>query len=272
MDQNRLRVTALGAALCALLLAAGCGRKAPIVPPGTAQADKVLFDRATAALNEKKWLAARNDFRQVVDNYPQSPFRPDAKLGVGDTYLGENTSESLVLAANEFREFLTYFPKNDRADYAQYKLGLAHFNQMLGPDRDQTETKAALKEFEAFMARFGPNSPAPSKLIPEVQEKLRQTKDRLSESGYRVGLFYFRSRYYPGAIDRFRQVLKEDPEYTLRDALYYYYAESLIKVDQPAAALPLYQRLVDEFQTSEYLERAKLRIEELKSGKVVKKN
>ena len=52
-------------------------------------------------------MNARKYFRQVVDNYPQSPLRPDAKLGVGDSYLGEDTAESLVLAANEFREFLS---------------------------------------------------------------------------------------------------------------------------------------------------------------------
>ena len=50
-------------------------------------------------------MNARTYFQQIVDGYPQSPFRPDAKLGLGDSYLGENTPESLVQAANEFREF-----------------------------------------------------------------------------------------------------------------------------------------------------------------------
>ena len=254
------------------MLVPGCAQKASVIPPGTSQADKFLFERATTALNERKWLVARDYFRQVVDNYPQSSFRPDAKLGLGDTYLGENPSEALVLAANEFREFLTFFPKNDRADYAQFKLGIAHFNQMLSPDRDQTETKAALKEFDAFMTRFGPNSNSPSKLIPEVQEKQRQTKDRVSEANYRVGFFYFRARYYLGAYDRFRQVLKEDPEYSFRDAVYYHMAESLLKMERPAEALPYFQRLVDEFQKSEYLEKTRLRIDELKAGKPIKKD
>jgi len=42
-------------------------------------------------------------YRQIVDNYPQSIFRPDAKLAVGDTFIGEDTTESLILAQNEFR-------------------------------------------------------------------------------------------------------------------------------------------------------------------------
>ena len=67
------------------------------VPAGTLEPDKFLFDRATQTLNEKKWLASREYFKQIVDTYTQSPYRPDAKLGVGDTYLGEGTTEALVL-------------------------------------------------------------------------------------------------------------------------------------------------------------------------------
>ena len=42
-------------------------------------------------------------------------YRPDAKLGVGDTYLGEGTAEALVLAINEFQEFLVVLPDATRA-------------------------------------------------------------------------------------------------------------------------------------------------------------
>src|SRR5205807_9795890 len=116
--------------------------------------DKFLFDRGNELLNQKKWLTAREFFKQVNETYTQSPYRPDAKLGIGDTYLGEGSSEALVLAINEFREFLTFYPTNRRADYAQYKLGLAHFKQMRAPQRDQTETREAIKEFEAFVERY----------------------------------------------------------------------------------------------------------------------
>ena len=67
---------------------------------------------------------------QVTETYTQSPYRPDAKLGIGDTYLGEGTPEALVLALNEFQEFLAFYPTHPRADYAQYKLGMTHFRQM----------------------------------------------------------------------------------------------------------------------------------------------
>ena len=128
-----------------------------MVPPGTSEPDKFLFDKGTDALNRKKWLTAREFFKQVTETYTASPYRPDAKLGIGDTYLGEGTAEALVLAINEFREFLSFYPTNRRADYAQYKLALAHVRQMRAPQRDQTETREAIHEFETFVARY-PNS------------------------------------------------------------------------------------------------------------------
>jgi outer membrane protein assembly factor BamD len=252
------RVCALVVALAAATGCASAPRSA--VPTGTTEPDKFLFDKGTEALNNKKWLTAREFFKQVTETYTASPYRPDAKLGIGDTYLGEGTSEALVLAINEFSEFLSFYPTNRRADYAQYKLGMAHFRQMRLPQRDQTETRAALKEFETFLARY-PNS----SLLPDAKARLRETRDRLSLADYQVGYFYYRQKWYPGAIDRFKSVLKDDPEFTNRDDVYFYLADALVKVKKEAEALPYLEKLVQEFEKSEHLVPAQKMITELKA-------
>src|SRR5436190_20876329 len=184
------------ALLLAVVLASACasanGRRA--VPPGTAQPDEYLCDRGKEALDRKKWITAREFFKQVTETYTQSPVRPDAKLGIGDTYLGEGSAESLVLAIAEFQEFLSFYPTHARADYAQYKLGLAHFRQMRAPQPDQTETRDSIREFETFVVRY-PNS----ELMPEVKNRLREAKDRVSQAELEVGRFYYRIKWYPGA-------------------------------------------------------------------------
>jgi len=253
-----LRLSIVLAAIVALSACAGQRRGA--VPAGTTEPDKFLFDRGTSELAKKKWLTAREYFKQVTETYTQSAYRPDAKLGIGDTYLGEGTAEALVLAINEYREFLSFYPTNRRADYAQYKLAMAHFRQMRHPQRDQTETREAVKELETFVARY----PA-SSLMPEAKARLREAKDRLSEADYLVGYFYYRQRWYPGAIDRFKSVLKDDPGFTGRDALYYYYAESLVKLKREAEALPILEKLVQAFAKSEYLIEAQKLMTELKT-------
>jgi outer membrane protein assembly factor BamD len=254
-----LRATAAAVALASAVACASTSSH-HTVPAGESEPDKFLFDRGTAELNRKKWLNAREFFKTVTETYTSSPYRPDAKLGIGDTYLGEGSSEALVLAINEFSEFLTFYPTNRRADYAQYKLGLAHFRQMRKPQRDQTQTKETVKELEAFVERY-PNS----SLMPEARAKLREAQDRLSESSYLVGYFYFRTRWYVGAIDRLKSVLKEDPGYSRRDATYFYLGESLIKMKREAEALPYFERLIAEFEQSEYLSEAQKRVAGLKA-------
>jgi len=72
-------------------------------------------------------------------------------------------------------------------------------------------------------------------------------------------------KYYPGAIGRLKPLVESDPGYTNRDAAFYYLGESFVAVQQPAAALPYFERIVKEFEQSQYLERAHKRVDELKA-------
>ena len=254
-----------GVAVAALAVTFACAPQTRnVVPAGTSEPDKFLFDKGDTALKARKWITAREYFKQVVESYTQSPYRPDAKLGVADTYLEEGGADNLILAISEFREFLAFYPLNPRADYAQYKLAIAHFRQMRAAPRDQSETRDAIKEFQTFVTRY-----PSSALMRDAKAKLREAQDRVGEADYLVGMFYYRQKWYPGSIDRFRSLLKNDPEYTRRDNVYFYLAESYVKgttgVQARAQALPLYEKLVNEFQKSEHLQDAQKRIVELKA-------
>jgi outer membrane protein assembly factor BamD len=247
-------------------LVAGCSSVSKKPPVGTLEPDKFLWEHGTKELNDKHWLTAREYFRQLMDSYPQSAYRADAKLGLADTYLGEGSSESKVLAINEYHEFLSFYPTHPRADYAQYKLGMSHFYQMYGPERDQTETRAAVAELTQMVQKY-PNSP----LAPDARKHLRDARDRLSDAEYRVAYFYVKTqKFAPAAIERFKALMKDDPEYTRRDAVYFYLAQSYVKMNRPAEAIPLLDRLEKEFEQSEYLEDAKALAATLKADQAKK--
>ena len=254
-------------ALVGLLAACASGPKRP--PVGTLEPDRFLFERGTEELNKKHWLTSREYFRQLMDSYPQSQFRAEAKLGLADTYLGEGTAESNVLAINEYREFLSFYPTHRRAYYAQFKLGMCHFYQMHGADRDQSETQEAIAELTTFVERYGQTDmgdPDRAKLITEGRARLREARDRMSDANYRVAYFYLKTQKFPpAAIDRFQAILKTDPEYSRRDAVYFYLAQALILMKKPAEALPYLDRLAVEFESSEYLEEARKLAETLKA-------
>ena len=246
-------------ALTIALVSCATGSQA-LLPPDTARPDQFLWEHGLESLEMRRWADARTYFQQIIDGYPQSEFRPDAKLGIGDSYLGEGSAESGVLATNEFQEFLAFYPTNTRADYAQYKLGMTHFEQMRAAARDQSETVAALTEFDVFFENY-PDSP----LTAEVRANWRVARDRLSEASLGIGLHYFRTQWYPGAIDRFREVLRDDPGFSRRDRVYFYLAESLSRTDKTAEAIPYFERLLTEFDSSDHVDDARDRLEELKN-------
>lgn len=248
-SSRRSPLLRLGVVLLLLAVGAACSSRRGQIPVGVTQPDNYLWEQGTQALADRKWFTAREYFQQLVDGYPQSPHRAEAKLGLGDAYLGDGSVEGKLRAEREFQEFLAYFPTHPRADYAQFRLAMTHYEQMPKAERDQTETKAALEQFALFRERY-PNST----LMPEVLEREREARDRLSESIYKVGFYYHRARWYPGAIARFKEVLEVDPAYTYRDAVYFYLADSLATVGRDAEALPYLERLATEFEQSEHLD------------------
>jgi outer membrane protein assembly factor BamD len=265
---RRLLAVLLGA-----VMLVGCGHKNANLPAaGAEDADKYLFEHGNQALQKKHWVEAREYFRKLIDSYPQSSYRQEAKLAIGDGYLGENSIDSNILAVNEFKEFLAFFPGNPRTDYAQYKLALGYAQQMLGPDRDPTPARDTLAACDTFMQTF-PNSD----LKPEVLKVRRRALDDLSGHDYKIGLFYYRARWYPGAIERFKGLLEKDPEYPGRDSVYFYLGEMYHnmaksgRTQQDAEALPYFDKIVKEFEKSDYLERARKRIAEIQQPETVKR-
>ncbi len=254
-------------ALLALVLVAGCGRNDGLIPSDVTDPDRYLFDRGQEALDEHHWLDAREYFGQIIDNYPTSTRRPAAKLGVADSFFGEGSTESLILAANEYNEFLRFYPTHQRADYAQYRLAMTYFEQMRAPERDQSNTIDALRELEAFRANY-----PRSELLPEVEMKWREARSLLSESIFLVGRHNLRRRAYRGAWSRFEEILEDDPGYPQRDLVYFYLAETWDKSDtnnrevernNTMQAVSYLERLLAEFPESEKHEEAAERLERL---------
>ncbi len=261
-----------------LFLVSGCGRRELEIATTSVDADKILFERGSDALEAEEWSLAREYFSQVRDNFPQSPLRADSRLGVADAYTGQGTSQAYGEAATEFQEFLNFYPTHPRAPYAQYMLGLIYYRQMRRPEVDQAKTREAIRELEIFIQRY-----PTSDLIGTARTKLRQALDRLSEADFLVGLYYYQSKWYPGAIGRFRLILDRDPGYTERGSVYFHLADSLRLTDpslsldrrvfdsteegtEGTEALQLFERLVQEFPDTEYLELATRWIAELKQG------
>ena len=246
-DDREVLPRGRAAALAWLLAGVGLRRAAPkdrsAAPRTTAQPDKCLYEQGTSASPRRSGCGAREYFRQLIDAYPQSPYRPDAKLGLGDTYLGEGTAESLVLAQNEFREFLTFYPTQPagrlRAVQARHGALQADAEARARPDGDEE----AIAEFETFVERY-PEQHAAARSAGAAARGARPAR-RLASTG--VGLFYYRGQVVPGrdrpVHARSSRTTRGSPTAT---PCTYYLAESADQArHRKAEALPYLDRLVE---------------------------
>jgi len=239
------------AVIAVATIVAACGSSEPEITPATLGGDQVLFERGVTAIADEKWLDARDYFLRVRDNYPQSGLRAEARLGIADSFEGQGGAVSYVSALAEYQDFLRLYPTHPRAAYAQFKLAMVHHHQMRPPERDQSWTQSAIREFELFLEQY-PNS----ELTGEVRSYLREAENRLSESEFVVGRYYHRNKWWPGAIERLGQVLETNPEFNGRELVYFYLGDAFYNSGQLAEALPMFQSLLEEFQDTEFIEDA----------------
>jgi tetratricopeptide (TPR) repeat protein len=79
-----------------------------------------------ALLNLKDFQQARMNFAFILENYPHSSKRPEATLGIADSYFLEGTFDK---TEGYYKELLKEFPKTDYAASAYFRLGLSQRNQ-----------------------------------------------------------------------------------------------------------------------------------------------
>src|SRR5437588_11738019 len=116
----------IGAAL-ALILFTGCAaQKTATTKPaadgnGSAEADKVLYERAVNDLRHNRFDLSRLSMQTLINTYPDSEYLAKAKLAIADSYFKEGGSTGLTQAVAEYTDFITFFPFLDEAAYAQMR-------------------------------------------------------------------------------------------------------------------------------------------------------
>ncbi|OFV87723.1 MAG: hypothetical protein A2V74_09190 [Acidobacteria bacterium RBG_16_70_10] len=247
-----LRRTQAAALLSVTAAACGGGGQVDLKALSSAS-DKIVWDAGQKALGKKDYEAARQYFRRIIDGFPNSTYQPGSRLALADTYMQEGGTGSYVLAVAEYREFLTLFPSDPKADYAQFQAAEAYFRQRNSSDRDQTQTLQALEEYQRLLDVYPQSSYAET-----ARERIRVCRRTLARHEFQVGLFYQRTRQaYRAAIGRYQGLLTEYPDYERIDEVLFRLAECLAAAGRGGEALPLLDRLLKEFPASEYVDEAR---------------
>jgi len=246
--------------LC-LMISFGCGKKTEEISLEVASSDEALFKLGEKFI-KKDPEKARLYLRQVIDSFPKSFYAQQAKLAIADSYYRKRDEGSMILAASEYREFISLFPYSPSAPLAQHQIAMTFYRKALKPGRDQTKTKQALAEFKKVVTNYPLSEEAKS-----AQEKILDCEDRLAEHTLHIGVHYYRVKAYNAATSRLTEILTSFPNFSKMDMVYYYLGDSYYKATLVEQSIPYFTKLITDFPQSKLAKKATARLEEIETKK-----
>ncbi len=179
------------------------GKKKPDKPPDA------LAQEGINDLKKKKYDDAIESFSKIRDRYPYSQQALLAQIKVADSYFYKKKYEE---ARNAYAEFEKLHPTNKAVPYCIYRQGLCYFRQRSTIDRDQKFTVKAMQEFRRLKQKY-----PQCEYIPKADKFLARCRKDLMEHEYYVADFYYRTKRYSSALERFQGLLQEYPEFPQKE-------------------------------------------------------
>lgn len=254
---KKISLTVIILVLASVLILTGCGKKQSELAPDIASSDEALFKLGQQYL-KKDPEKARLYFRQVIDSFPKSFYAQRAKLAIADSYFDKGDEGSMILAAAEYREFISLYPYSPSAAYAQYRIALTYFLKAYKPGRDQTKTWQALAEFKKVISLYPESQEA-----KEAQQKIKECEERLAEHNFSIAHFYYKVYAFKASIERFKEILTTFPNYSKIDKVYFYLADSYYKWGKKQESVPYFTKVVSDYPQSPLAKKAQEKLKEI---------
>jgi outer membrane protein assembly factor BamD len=184
----------------------GCGtvkgwfaKKKPDKPPD------ILAEEGIKELKKKKYDDAIETFEKVRDRYPYSEQAMLAQLKVADAYFYKKKYDEAIQA---YREFEKLHPTNKAVPYCIFREGQCYYRQRSTIDRDQTAAQKAIEEFKRLKQKF-----PESEYISKADVYLAKCRKDLADHEFYVAQFYFKTKRYQAALDRYLALTQDFPDY-----------------------------------------------------------
>jgi len=232
-----------------------CKGKKLELSPDIASSDEALYKLGEEYL-KRDAEKARLYMRQVIDSFPKSFYAQRAKLAIADSYFHKGDEGSLILAAAEYREFISLYPYSPYSAYAQHQVGMTFYKKTFSPGRDQTKTWQALAEFKKVITNYPLSEEA--KL---AQEKIKECEEKLADHTFGIGKHYYQVYAFKASTSRLSEILTSFPNYSKMEKVYYYLGDSYFKWGKPDQAVPYFTKLITDYPQSKYVQKAQKRME-----------
>jgi outer membrane protein assembly factor BamD len=198
------------------------------------EAPDVLYNQGLANLEAGKLVEASRKFEAVDRDHPYSDFGRKAKVMIAFTKYRQGEYKGAIESG---RRFVTEFPADPDAAYAQYIVGLAYYRQIKDVTRDQREARSTAAAMQELVDRY-----PESEYVDDAKEKIIFARDQLAGKEMQVGRYYQERREYIAAITRFKAVVQtygntRHVEEALLRLTETYYSMGLTAEAQTAAAV-----------------------------------
>lgn len=211
------RITAL--LLVSLLLISGC---AWFETKEERSAQELVSD-GMDQFNDGDYKKAIESFEKLKDWYPFSKFVILAELKTADAYYHLKNYEDAVVG---YEDFENLHPRNEAIPYVIYQTGLCYFEQIDTIDRDHTPAIKAMEIFMRLQKQFPGNLYA-----NRAEEHIKKCIKILAGHEFYVAFYYFKTKHYKAALNRFKWVLANYPDVGIHEKALQYIAlcEDLLK-------------------------------------------
>jgi outer membrane protein assembly factor BamD len=244
--------------LAVLLLAtAGCGwlraAPTPILPA------EELHQIGETNLEKRRYAEARESFKKIVERHPDSSYAARGRFLIGETFYREGEFDKAI---DEFKTFLSFYPRHQIADLVQYRLAMAYYDQIKPIEQDQGLAVRALEAFKKLVKEY-----PESRYAGDALAKIDICRGRQAQKELWVATYYFNQGNPSGARQRLELVLKEYPRTLVIPEALWLLGEVNLREGKDAAARELFRRLVEEYSYTDFGRRAGLRLQAQSSAR-----
>ena len=207
---SKARATRLLGCLALGAMVAGCstvksavdrvfaGDDEPMVEDLTAEQ---IYARGVAELEGGDPEDAAATFDEIERLYPFSQL---AKRAMIMSAFASYEAGNMAAARGSARRYLDLYPADEDAAYAQYLIGLTHYDRIVDVGRDQSTTRDAMEALTTTVRRY-----PTSRFARDAELKIDLTADHLAGKEMSVGRYYLKRGHYSAALNRFRRVVDE---------------------------------------------------------------
>ncbi len=189
------------AALALASLAACSGNSDPYADPYANRSAADIYAEGEQLLNDGSEVEAAHAFEELERVHPYSEWSKRAMIMAAYSYYQGAEYDDAVSAA---QRYISFFPSDPDAAYAQYIVGMSYYDRIVDVERDQDNTRRALQELQEVVRRY----PA-SDYAREARLKIDLARDQLAGKEMQIGRYYLGQGNNIAAINRFKTVLSQ---------------------------------------------------------------